>query len=169
MIHASHRPDLRQRRVITRKSAWRRGATVIEVAMIAPIFFLFVFGLIEYGRVQMISNMMNASCRSAARLGSTEGVSTADVQARVRQMMASCVAAQHLTVEVKDASVYDGTGTLPQSETDFSAMPNLEVDDALSRQMFLVRASVAYNDIAMVPMPVLEGVTLRGKVFMRHE
>jgi len=161
--------DLRPFPRCSRSAMFRRGATTIEVAVVAPIFFLFVFGLIEYGRVQMISNMLKASCRSAARLGATESVSSAQVQTRVGAMMTSSVAAGDLTVVVKDASVWDDGGTVPQTDDEYDALPNIEVDDAGTRQLFLVRATVAYNDVAIVPLPLLQGVNLTGKAFMRHE
>ncbi len=32
----------------------RRGATVVELAVVTPIFFLLVFGLVEFSRMLMI-------------------------------------------------------------------------------------------------------------------
>ncbi len=45
----------------------RGGTTVLEVAVVLPVFFTFVFGLIEYGRVQMVANVVKNACRQGAR------------------------------------------------------------------------------------------------------
>ena len=66
-----------------KRNARRRGTTTVEFALILPVFLIFVFGLMEYGRAQMIANMLQNSCRDAARWGSTEGVSTSEVEQRV--------------------------------------------------------------------------------------
>jgi Flp pilus assembly protein TadG len=139
------------------------------MAIVAPLFFLFVFGLVEYGRVQMVKNTMHAACRSAARLGAMEGVKTVDVQNRVLQMMSSSMDTSKLNVLVKNASVYDSGGTAPQTVDDYNNLPNMEVDSALTRQLFVVRATVSYNDIAIVPLPMPSGAHIAGQAFMRHE
>ncbi|MEX2169944.1 MAG: hypothetical protein WD851_11585 [Pirellulales bacterium] len=38
-----------------------------------------------------------------------------------------------------------------------------------ARSLFMVRARVNYNEIALVPMPFAEHVVLEGQAFMRHE
>jgi Flp pilus assembly protein TadG len=155
--------------IVNWRVAVRRGATTVEMAIVAPLFFLFVFGLVEFGRVQMVKNMMHAACRSAARLGAMEGVKTADVRNRVLQMMGSSMDTSKLNVLVKNASVYDAGGATPQTVADVNNLPNIEVDSALTRQLFVVRATVSYNDIAIVPLPMPSGAHIVGQAFMRHE
>ena len=70
---------------------------------------------------------------------------------------------------VKNASVYDEGGTLPTSLHDFASLPNLELQQSQTRQLFLIRAEIPYNDIALVPFSVLEGATLTAQSFMRSE
>lgn len=163
------RTQASQRHAGRRRNGFRRGATTVEMALVAPLFFLFVFGLVEYGRVQMVKNMLHAACRSAARLGAMEGVKTADVRNRVLQMMSSSMNTSKLNVLVKNASVYDTGGTLPQTVSDYNNLPNIEVDSALTRQLFVVRATVSYSDISIVPLPLPSGAHIAGQAFMRHE
>lgn len=156
-------------KVYQRRRALRRGTTAVEVAVILPVLFIFVFGLIEFGRLQLVSNLMNAACRNAARYGSTEGITTAQAQARVEQILGTAMDPADVTVLVKDASVFDDGGSLPSSASEYDAMPDLTLDTAEPRQLFLIRASVSYDDVAFVPFSILNGVTLSGQAFMRHE
>ena len=149
--------------------AARRGTTLVEFAMVLPVFFTFVFGIVEYGRLQLATNMLKTACRNGARLGSTESVTTADAKTRVEEILAAAFDTTHLTVIVKDASVFDTAGPYPASASEFAALGDIELDDAEPRQLFLIRATVAYNDIALIPFSVLNGVQLSGQSLMRHE
>ena len=91
------------------------------------------------------------------------------MSARVNQTVGTAVPTSKVTVYVKDASVFDSGGTPPTTDSGLEAMPDFEVSDAEPRQMFMVRAKVAYNDICLVPMPFLKNVTLDAQAFMRHE
>ena len=147
----------------------RNGTALVEVAITLPIFFTFVFGLVEYGRLQLVSNMLQAACRNGARLGATEDVTTAAARARVQEILSSAMNPEDVTITVKDASVYDTEGPYPGTPADYDALPDIELDDAQPRQLFLVRASVAYNDVALIPFPVLQGASLFGQSLIRHE
>ncbi|HRX83207.1 MAG TPA: pilus assembly protein, partial [Pirellulaceae bacterium] len=147
----------------------RRGTTLVEFAMVLPVFFTFVFGIVEYGRLQLVSNMLKTACRTGARLGSTEDVTTAEATARVEEILSAALDTADLTVIVKDASVFDTSGPYPTSAANYAALSDVELDDIEPRQLFLIRASVAYNDIALIPFSVLNGVQLSGQALMRHE
>ena len=152
-----------------RARANRRGTTMVAFAMVLPVFFTFVFGIVEHGRLQLVSNMLTTACRNGARLGSTENVTTADAKARVEGILAAVLDTQDLTVMVKDAGVFDTSGAYPSSAADYAALTDVELDETEPRQLFLVRATVAYNDVALIPFPILDGVQLTGQAFMRHE
>jgi Flp pilus assembly protein TadG len=47
----------------------RRGAAAVEFAIVAPIFFLMVFGLIEFGRAVMVQQVLTNAAREGARVG----------------------------------------------------------------------------------------------------
>jgi Flp pilus assembly protein TadG len=48
-------------------SAHRRGAVLVETALIIIVFFMFVFGIYEYGRYLMVLHVTNNAARDAAR------------------------------------------------------------------------------------------------------
>jgi hypothetical protein len=152
----------------------RRGTTVVETALVLPVFLLFVLGLVELGHAQMVKNLLRSACRQAARIGSTEGNSTAVVRQRVLDTIGTAVDPEMVEVFVKDASSFD-SGTSPGTDgASLEALPEVELTDAEPRQMFIVRAKIHYGDIAIVPhIPILgsflDAVVLEGQAFMRHE
>ncbi|MCH7728710.1 MAG: pilus assembly protein [Planctomycetes bacterium] len=154
------------RRLASRK---RQGAATIELALVLPIYLLFVFVLFQIGHALMISNMMNAACRNAARLGATEGVTSQQVRDRVLQTLTSTLDTDQVTLMVKNAAAYDRGASLPETEEQYEALPDLELTDAEKRQLFLVRASVEYNDVALLSLPFMDGVQLTGVIYIRHE
>jgi hypothetical protein len=122
----------------------------------------------------MVSNVLRSACRQAARIGSTEGNSTADVQAKTLEVLGSAVDPSLVTVYVKDASSFDSSSSPDTSGSALESMPNLELTNAEPRQLFMVRAKVRYEDIAIVPNipflgPFLDNVVVKGQAFMRHE
>lgn len=151
----------------------RLGTTVVETALVLPIFLCFVFGLVELGRAVFVQHVLNSACRKAARIGSTEGNSTATVKAKTLQVLGTAIKTGAVQVFVKDASTFDSAspGTTPAA---LESMSDIELSTAKPRQLFMVRAKVKYDDIAIVRnIPVigffLKNVTLDGQAFMRHE
>lgn len=162
------------RSVRHRRQDSRNGTTVVETALVLPVFLLFVLGLIELAHALMVEHVLQSACRQAARIGSTEGNSTADTKTKTLQVLGSAVNTSLVTVYVKDAGSFDTSSSPNTSGTALEAMPDIELTDAEPRQLFMVRAKVKYKDIAIVPnIPYLgsflDGVTLEGQAFMRHE
>lgn len=147
----------------------RRGTTVVETAIVLPVFLLFLLSLVEFGHALMVKNVLRSACRTGARLGSTDGQSTASIEAVVARVIAGAIDPEAATILVKDASAFDQGGDLPVTGQELEALPDLEVADCEPRQMFMVRARVAYNDIALVPMPFMQHVVLESQSFIRHE
>lgn len=147
----------------------RRGTTVVETAFVLPVFLMFVLALIELGHAQMVQNVLRSACRSGARLGSTDGQTSADVEAHVRRILAGAMDEGLVHVFVKDASSLDSGGDVPDSGAAVEAMPAATLETMEPRSLFLVRARVNYNDIALVPMPFAAHVVLEGQAIVRHE
>jgi hypothetical protein len=152
----------------------RRGTTTVELAVILPVLLVFLYGLIEFGRAQWVSNMLNRACRAAARYGAGDGVTTAEVQAKLREILTATVDPDLVEFMVKDAGVYDEGGSLPETPDDFAGLADIEVADAEPRHLFLVRASLNYQDIALFRIPLMDfmgmdDVVLVGLAVTRHE
>jgi Flp pilus assembly protein TadG len=151
-----------------RRAIDRNGTTVVETAFVLPVFMFFVLSIIEFGHAQMVINVLQSACRNGARIGTTEGTTTTHVLAKVDQTLSSAFETATVDTFVLDASVFDTGSSIPTGSA-IEAMPSIELADAEPRQMFVVRATVLYNDIALVPMPFMNGVVLDGQAIMRHE
>src|SRR5262245_15618044 len=159
---------------IRRRNRTRGGTTVVETAIVLPVFLLFILTIIEFGHAMMIRNVLSNSCRTGARIGSTTGVTSAQVKDAVKQQLASVVPTGVVTVYVKDASAYDSGSTPPTSDAAIEALPDLELTAAAERQLYLVRAKVSYHNVAIIPhIPILgsflDSIVIDGDAFMRHE
>jgi Flp pilus assembly protein TadG len=47
----------------------RRGAAAVEFAIIAPLFFMMIIGMIEFGRIIMVEQVITNASREGARIG----------------------------------------------------------------------------------------------------
>jgi Flp pilus assembly protein TadG len=156
-------------RPIRKSPAQRRGTAVVETAVVLPIYLLLIFAIIEIGHATMVVNLLQSGCRSAARMGSMQGPNTSQVIEEVRRTLGTAVNPNVVNVFVQDASSMDSGAVWPTTDAEVQALPPMEVSEAEPRQMFVVRASVNYNDVSVLPMPFLAGVTLDAQAFMRHE
>ena len=146
----------------------RRGTTAVEVAVVLPVFFVFVWGLIEFGHAFMVVNLLNAAAKRAAREGVVDDVSTSQVVARVREIVGSAVDTQSLSVHVKDASVFDQANP-DVAHIDYQSLPDVELDDLEPRQLFVVYLEIPYTNVAILPPKWVTNVTLKGQSVQRHE
>ena len=104
----------------------RRGAAVVEFAIVAPVFFLLVFGLIEVGRMMMIrqslTNAAREGCRAAV-LATTTNSSKVDAAVRGYLQSITSKATDSNKVRVTApsglASCASGTGLTVSVEVDY--------------------------------------------------
>jgi hypothetical protein len=150
------------------KSKQRRGTTTVETAFVLPVFLLLLFAIFEFGHAQMVNNMMSTACRNAARIGAVEGSTTDQVRERVEKTIGKFVPLESVDIFVKNASSFDGGGTTPNGEG-LEQLPNIDLSTTEPRTLFVVRAKVPYNEIAIVPMPFLKNLIIDAQAFMRHE
>jgi Flp pilus assembly protein TadG len=61
----------------------RRGAAVVEFAVVAPLFFLLVFGMIEFGRMIMVQQVLTNASREGARRAVLDGATALGVKQAV--------------------------------------------------------------------------------------
>lgn len=121
-----------------RRRSTRLGAAAVEFALVAPVFFLFVFGLIELGRGVMIQQCLT----NAARVGCRHAVlATTQTDDQVK-----AVVQDHLRSAITDPSVV----TCDVSpENLFGIAPGSEVT---------VSVSVNFADLSWLPLGFLNPV-----------
>ena len=67
-----------------------RGNAVVEFALVLPLLLLVLFGITEFGRMLMTTNMLNTASREGARLAAVSPISDSlSVQARVNEVLAA--------------------------------------------------------------------------------
>ncbi|MGE0757750.1 MAG: TadE/TadG family type IV pilus assembly protein [Pirellulaceae bacterium] len=152
-----------------KRACRRRGTTAVELAFILPVFFTLTFGLIHVCHAQMVEYVLKSACRNAARYGSAGTVSTAEVTARLEELLACAVDPSLVTVMVKNGDSMEDGENLPETTADYEALPNIELSTAEPRQLFIVRASVPYNSVSIISLPYCDQLTIVAEAIMRHE
>lgn len=146
----------------------RSGTTLVEMALVLPVFFLFVFAIIEFGHAYLVIGTMTAAVKKAARMGATDGVTTAAVIDKVEEILGGAIDLSDATIMVKDASVFDTVGVDADSIS-YGGLPAIDLEEAEDAQLFVVRIEVPYDDVALLPPFWTGGLTLHSESVMRHE
>lgn len=125
----------------------RRGAAAVEFAVVAPIFLLLVFGMIEYGRMVMVQQILVNASREGARKAVLDGSVNADVLSVVDQYL--------------DSGSIDGAT--------ITVVPT-NPEDAGFGDPVTVTVSVGFDQVSWLPSPMyLGGRTLSATTVMRRE
>lgn len=137
----------------------RRGAATVEMAIVLPIFFMVVMGIVEFGRAMMVGQLITNAARHGAREAALDGATNATVTSSVKSFVASSVgmASSDVTVVI---AVDPGTG---------NPDPNDILSDAQPKDVCKVTVKVPYNKIGYVAGRYLAGTELKGQCIMRHE
>jgi Flp pilus assembly protein TadG len=83
----------------------RFGAAAVEFALVAPLFFLLVFGMIEFGRMVMIQQVITNASREGARKAVLDGASASNVKSSVVTYMSNggvTIATSNVTISPTD-------------------------------------------------------------------
>lgn len=125
----------------------RRGAAAVEFALVAPIFFMLVLGMVEIGRAVMVRQVLTNASREGARRAVLDGAKAAEVTTFV-------------TTYLANASVTGATVTFPQGNPE-AAGYGVPVE---------VKVSVPFSQVSWVTAPMyLGGQTLSASTIMRRE
>jgi Flp pilus assembly protein TadG len=142
-----------------RKTSDRRpGAATIEFALSAPIFFMLLLGMFEFGRVYMASQLLTEAARVGCRKGIVEGTTTQ----QIKDAVTNYLTAVGISGEAVSVTINDGAGNV----TEASSVP--------AYTEISVVTSVTISQIAWVPNfwngLFLNGSnTLSGQWTMRRE
>lgn len=99
----------------TRTSRRRRGGgIVVEMAFILPMFLSFLFGIVEYGRLVMMLQLITNAAREGARVAAFSvgtNITTAQIQTIVQNSMAG------FSIQNQTISVYKYNPSNPADQT----------------------------------------------------
>lgn len=123
---------------------------MVEFAIVAPIFFLLIFGMIEFGRVVMVQQLLTNASREGARLGVLNDATSSQVQSKV----VSYLAGASITITSTNVGVVYAADT---------SSPG-------SGESVTVTVSVPFNQVSWLPSPMfLKDKTLSASSGMRRE
>jgi Flp pilus assembly protein TadG len=92
------------KRIKRSRSHQRRGAAVVEFALIAPLMLFFTFGMIEISRMMMVKNAATQATREGARAAVLPYASNQAVLERVQQEL-GLVSVDSAVIETEPANV----------------------------------------------------------------
>jgi hypothetical protein len=125
----------------------RRGAAAVEFAIVAPLFFLLVFGMVEFGRMVMVQQVITNASREGARIGVLDGTTTAEVQAAVVSYLQNAAVSGGSVTIVPDPPTSAGYG-----------------------EPVTITVSVPFDQVSWLPSPIfLGGRTMTATTVMRRE
>jgi Flp pilus assembly protein TadG len=135
------------------RSGRRSGVTAIEFALVAPLFFVLVLGIIEFGRAFMVMELLNEAARQACRQAIIEGTSSAQIkQTAVTFLTSVGITAEMVGVSVNDAPVDTVEAQYMPAYTEMS-----------------VTITVPVSSVTWVPNGVFPTGSLSGQYTMRRE
>ncbi|HVW02051.1 MAG TPA: TadE/TadG family type IV pilus assembly protein [Planctomycetaceae bacterium] len=116
----------------------RSGAAAVEFAFVAPVFFVIVMAVFEFGRAMMVQAILTSAAQRGARTGAMSGAQTSDVTSSVSTFLVN--------------SGINGATTVVSPSPPSSALPG---------QTVTVTVSVPYTSVSWLPSPkYLSGATL---------
>jgi Flp pilus assembly protein TadG len=125
----------------------RLAAAAVEFAVVAPVFLLLVFGMIEYGRMVMVYQVLTNASREGARAAVLDGATTTSVNTTV-------------TNYLTDVFISGATVTVS---------PN-PPSNAQNGDPVTVTVSIPFSQVSWLPSPMYLGSrTLSSATAMRRE
>lgn len=122
----------------------RRGAAMVEFAIVAPILFLFFFAAFEFCRANMIRHTADNAVYEGARMGILPGSTAAEAQQEARRLL----------------------NTLGLQNFDVQVTPSVLQDDT---EQITVRAEVPLDGNSFLPTQYFTGRVIAREITMTRE
>jgi len=138
----------------------RRGAVLVETAIVMPVFLVILWGVMEFGRAMTVGQLTTHAARFGARAVILDGSTNSAVIDDVKQLMVATVKGINpgdVTVEV---TVTPGEG---------HQNPNNQLAQTKPLDLCKVTVKVPYSKVAYFPPRFLKDSTLQGVCVMHHE
>lgn len=120
---------------------------MVEFAIVAPLFFLLVFAMIEYGRMVMVSQIITNASREGARQAVLDGATNTEVENAVDDFL------EMSSIQGADVE------TVPAN-----------ISTAAYGQAVTVSVSIPFTKVSWLPSPMyLGGQTIKASTVMRRE
>jgi len=73
--------------VCSRKARARRATATVEFAVAAPLLALLLLGMVEYGRLVMVQQLLTNAAREGARVAVADNATSSDVESAVKEYL----------------------------------------------------------------------------------
>ena len=127
----------------------RLGSAAVEFAFVAPLFFLLVFGMVEFGRMVMIQQVITNASREGARKAVLDGASSSNVKSAVVTYMSNggvTIATSNVTISPSDPTT------------------------AVAGSPVTITVSVPFSQVSWLPSPMFLGSRqMTASTVMRRE
>jgi Flp pilus assembly protein TadG len=80
---------------------------VVELALISPLLFALLFGIIEFGWLFTAQHTMVNAARDGARLGALQGSTVEEVEQHICSLLETTALAGKVSMEISDATMDD--------------------------------------------------------------
>jgi len=98
------RSSVKRSRYAPRRKGRRNGVTAVEFAIVAPIFVIIIFGIIEMGRAFMVQQIITNASREGARRAIVEQATADEVKELVNDYLAA-TSVSGVTVDVSPETI----------------------------------------------------------------
>ncbi|EDL59680.1 TadE family protein [Gimesia maris] len=144
------RLQLSKRRLLCSNSP--RGTTLVEMAVVFPLFILLVFGLVEFVRMGMVKQALSDAARAGCRRAAlTSTLTHEDAEATIRRFLQSAIS------NSQDVEKCRVTIT-PENLSGMTS--GVEIT---------ARVEVNYSDISWLVPGFLQNTVLQGQAIMKRE
>jgi Flp pilus assembly protein TadG len=144
----------------------RRGAAVVEFALVAPIYFVLVLGTIEFGRCLMVTELLTEAARRGCRKGILEGTTTQQIKDAATNFL-STVGVSGQTAQVL---INDGAGNVSEAQTIPSYTEiTVTVQVPVANITWMPTAGMQINVPGVGPTGIGPSGNLSGQFTMRRE
>jgi Flp pilus assembly protein TadG len=127
-----------------------KGAAAVEFALIAPLLFLLMLGMVELGRAVMVMQIVTNAAREGARFAVIDGPASSPTTAAVVQNY---------------VATYLTSAGLPSSAATILVDP--EPSSATDGTQVTVTVSIPYSAVSWIPATrFMTGRTLSARVIM---
>ncbi len=134
------------------KARLRRGASLVELALVFPFLLTIIFGLVEFSRFlmvkQAITNAAREGAREAALITSTDA---SKCDAKVRQYLSSSIAN---SANVSQVRVTVNPASLASITTETTITVDVEIN---------------YSDVSFFPASFLGSTVIKAQATMKRE
>jgi Flp pilus assembly protein TadG len=142
----------------------RRGAALVEFAIILPVFLTLMLGILEIGKSLEVSNLMSSAVREGGRLAAMEWEDVVGENSTPNQkviddiknfLAASGIPANQITVSITSAEGKDEGQTFDLS------------DENNKLRLFRITASVPFSAVSAFPSNFMTGQTITASLVFR--